>query len=146
MGLLQYWYRVYVPKFSKDRDSFSSYDLKSELHLQLTFWGSALLGFATLAFHVSTLWHCSFNAPRDTVCYLTLYTWGLYGCLLGLAGLVGIVLHYGYADPEKQEDVDSILLDITSERAHTDSGDELDDISIVQDSDDEEAEDARKNS
>jgi hypothetical protein len=100
--MASYFYRVYVPKFSKSAESFSTYDKSAELRLQSYFIASLMIGTICLAVHVYALVRCVSN-PRHSICFTNLYTWAGYMFTYGFALFVGMILHYGYIDPSLPE-------------------------------------------
>lgn len=100
--MASYFYRVYVPKFSKSSESFSSYDKSTELRLQSYFVASILIGLVCLTVHIYALVICA-TKLRHSICFTNLYTWAGYMVTFGFALFVGMILHYGYIDPELPE-------------------------------------------
>ena len=63
-------------------------------------WISFTLFAAVLGYHVRNLYICE-RTPRESVCFITLYTWAAYGGLLAVVCLSAMLLHYGYVDEEE---------------------------------------------
>ena len=95
--------RVYLPKFSKDAVSYSTYSRRDEYWNQIRMWASFAVFIAFLSFHIWTILHCRENY-RASVCYTLFFSWGAYAVAIGLAGFFAILLHYAYVeDPLKTE-------------------------------------------
>ena len=107
MGFGTYFYRVYIPKFNADAVLFSFYSPESERKMQVRLWISFTGFVIALMYHVWTLIYCHYN-HRKTVCYMNMYSWGVYGAFLAVACLHAMLLHYGYTESNKKgKDYDS---------------------------------------
>ena len=95
--------RVYVPKFSKDSVSYSTYSRKDEFWTQVRMLGAFAIFVAFLSFHIWTLFYCGQNY-RANVCYTLFFSWGAYSVAIGVAGFFAMMLHYAYVkDPLRNE-------------------------------------------
>ena len=94
--------RVFIPRFSKSSESFSSYGKSGERKYQVYFWVFVVLTLGSFGFHLSALVKCA-SIPRATVCFMNMYTWALYMFFAGMAVFQGMILHYGYTDPKAEE-------------------------------------------
>jgi len=127
-SVFTYIRRVYVPKFSKNSVSYSTYSRKDEFWTQLRMLGAFAVFVAFLSFHVWTLFYCGKNY-RANVCYTLFFSWGAYSIAIGVAGFFAMMLHYAYIrDPIPHE------FDSSSESSGDDEADiktEADASSVV---------------
>ena len=102
-SVFTYIKRVYVPKFSKESISYSTYSRKDEFWTQVILLGAFCIFVAFLSFHIWTLTYCGQNY-RATVCYTLFYSWGAYAVAIGVVGFFAMLLHYAYVnDPLRHE-------------------------------------------
>jgi hypothetical protein len=99
-GFFTYFERVFVPRFSKSSQSFSSYGKSAERRFQTFFWLLTLTALGCLVFHISALGRC-LKEPRANICFVNFYTWGVYMVFAAFATLMAMLLHYGYVDPDE---------------------------------------------
>jgi len=103
---LTYLYRVYIPKFSKDRKSYSTYPKNEEFWTQVTLWSAFFVFLGILAYHVTILSKCN-SQYRADICVTLFYSWGFYSIALAVVLTMGMLLHYAYVDPENQTTPDA---------------------------------------
>lgn len=99
--MFSYFYTVYVPKFQKEYTSSSLYSKPYEKKLQFFFWALILASMISLGYHCAVLHYCS-SHYLATVCYLIQYSWSLSALLFAASCIVGMVLHYGNEDVNRE--------------------------------------------